>query len=223
MKGTEVFGVRYLQQISSQDTGGTIHIEPGIWLNVPATTDPARNATVVRLAAILHSTAVLAQGSAFGMKGPPIFKPANTVPFPIGWAEPPPGTVNPFPAYNLATASQFRATPTTPPQVTQAAVTNPNSLLQAAIAHQAITETVVLNVSTTGKVPGASGGAKNIPFSGPHTEVGQVSATFWIEKVQHPKGRNCSFLQLQYTQTVLLNFKSLSWPHVTVATLIKVS
>ena len=28
-------------------------------------------------------------------------------------------------------------------------------------------------------------------------------------------------LQLQYTQTVLLNFKGLSWPHVTVATLHK--
>ena len=27
--------------------------------------------------------------------------------------------------------------------------------------------------------------------------------------------------QLQYTQTVLLNFNGLSWPHVSVATLIK--
>jgi hypothetical protein len=31
-----------------------------------------------------------------------------------------------------------------------------------------------------------------------------------------------AFLQLQYTQTVLLNFNGLSWPHVSVATLRKV-
>jgi hypothetical protein len=31
------------------------------------------------------------------------------------------------------------------------------------------------------------------------------------------------FLQLQYTQTVLLNFLGLSWPHVSVATLRKVT
>ena len=30
-----------------------------------------------------------------------------------------------------------------------------------------------------------------------------------------------AFLQLQYTQTVLLNFNGLSWPHVSVATLRK--
>ena len=31
------------------------------------------------------------------------------------------------------------------------------------------------------------------------------------------------FLQLQYTQTVILNFDGLSWPHVSVATLRKVT
>lgn len=31
------------------------------------------------------------------------------------------------------------------------------------------------------------------------------------------------FLQLQYTQTVLLNFADLSWPHVSIATLRKVT
>jgi hypothetical protein len=41
-----------------------------------------------------------------------------------------------------------------------------------------------------------------------------VTATFWIETVQDSPN-----LQLQYTQTVLLNFKGLSWPHVTVGTL----
>jgi hypothetical protein len=29
-----------------------------------------------------------------------------------------------------------------------------------------------------------------------------------------------SYVQIQYTQTVLLNFNGLSWPHVSVATLV---
>jgi hypothetical protein len=29
------------------------------------------------------------------------------------------------------------------------------------------------------------------------------------------------FLQLQYTQTVILNFLNIDWPHISVATLVK--
>jgi hypothetical protein len=58
-------------------------------------------------------------------------------------------------------------------------------------------------------------GAEDIPFLGPNATVGQFSAIFWIETVEYD-GRQ--FLQLQYTQTVLLNFADLSWPHVSVAT-----
>jgi len=50
--------------------------------------------------------------------------------------------------------------------------------------------------------------------------VGQFRAIFWIETVEYD-GRQ--FLQLQYTQTVLLNFAGLSWPHVSVARLRKVT
>jgi hypothetical protein len=50
-------------------------------------------------------------------------------------------------------------------------------------------------------------------------------ATFWIEEISAPS----QFLQLQYVQTVFLNFPilgvtpvtNLSWPHVSVATLEK--
>jgi hypothetical protein len=45
-----------------------------------------------------------------------------------------------------------------------------------------------------------------------------MSAISWIERVQGPNG---TFLQLQYAQTVLLDFKGLRWPHVSVATLLK--
>jgi hypothetical protein len=88
MTDIELFGVHYLQQISDQDTGGAIHIEPGIWLNVPATTQPAEPSTVVRLATIPHGNAVLVQGTSSHRSGPPVVGHANTVPFPVGSAEP---------------------------------------------------------------------------------------------------------------------------------------
>jgi hypothetical protein len=56
-------GVRYLQQISdanvidpttNQNAG--LHVEPGLWLSVPATTDPPVPASVARLASIPHGT-----------------------------------------------------------------------------------------------------------------------------------------------------------------------
>lgn len=224
MHDIEIFGVHYLQQISDSGTGGAIHIEPGIWLHVPATTQPAEPSTVVRLATIPHGNAVLVQGTRTHLNGPPVVGHANTVPFPVGGTEPPPGAANSFPEYDLGAPSQFRTTPT-PPQVTQAAVTNPNSVLAAAIAGQTITATTALHVSTVNNpAKHTVGGTENIPFLRTNADVGHVSATFWIETVQFPAPHSDRhFLQLQYTQTVFLNFLGLSWPHVTVATLKKVT
>jgi hypothetical protein len=224
MDDIELFGVHYLQRITDRHTGGAIHIEPGIWLKVPATTKPAEPRTVVRLATIPHGNAVMVQGTSAHLDGPPAVGHANTVPFPVGGTEPPPGTANSFPEYNLGAANQFRTTPT-PPHVTQAAVTNPNSVLAAAIAGQTITKTTALHVSTvTNPAKHTLGGAENIPFLRTNASVGHVSATFWIETVQLPAPHSDRhFLQLQYTQTVFLNFLGLSWPHVTVATLRKVT
>jgi hypothetical protein len=217
MNDIELFGAHYLQQISDHDTGGAVHIEPGLWLNVPATTNPVADASVARLATIPHGNAVVLVGKSLQVNGPPVFQPANTVPFPVGGPEPPPGTPNGFPEYNLSAPNPFRTTPT-PPLVTQAMVTDPNSVLAADILGQTITETVVLIVA------GADQDTNNIPFLVTNADVGQVSATFWIETVQEqPPHHNRHFLQLQYTQTVLLNFLGLSWPHVTVATLKKVT
>lgn len=220
----EIFGIHYLQQISDHTNEGAIHLEPGIWLNVPETTNPAEPATVVRMASIPHGTAALIQGTSFDVAGPPKIAAANTVPFPIGGAVPPTGTMNPFPEYNLAAPNDFRTNPT-PADVTQAIVTDPNSRLVDDIAAQTITETTVLDISTVaGAAANAFGGAKDIPFLGPNADVAQVSAIFWIEKVQYAAPREEHlFLQLQYTQTVLLNFAGLSWPHVSVATLRKVT
>jgi hypothetical protein len=47
----------------------------------------------------------------------------------------------------------------------------------------------------------------------------QMDAIFWIETLQESDGAIKH--QLQYSQKVTLNFNGLSWPHVSVATLIK--
>ncbi|MGH2856732.1 MAG: heme-binding protein [Solirubrobacteraceae bacterium] len=209
----DLFGVHYLQQISDRSNGGALHIEPGIWITVPQTQLPPEPATIARLATIPHGDAANLGGTAVSVNGGPDIKPANTVPFPIGTPPPGPGTPNPFPEYNLGAPNAFRTHPV-PSGVTQAMVTDPNSVLVAAIAGQNITHTEVLIVSSTD-----GGGIANIPFVVQNADAASASAIFWIETVQG-HGRK-HHLQLQYTQTVLLNFKGLSWPHVSVATLTK--
>jgi hypothetical protein len=93
---------------------------------------------------------------------------------------------------------------------------------------QNITNTIALIISTTAASPISGGGTDGTAFlqgsttAGPNASPAAMSAIFWIETVT-PKDGQQEFLQLQYTQTVLLNFNGLSWPHVSVATLRKVS
>ena len=98
-------------------------------------------------------------------------------------------------------------------------VDNPNSILQAAIAGQHITTTTTLHVTST-NTPVPGGGTANTAFlrgtaDGPNANAASVNATFWLETLQGQSAPT----QLQYAQTVLLNFNTLSWPHITVATL----
>jgi hypothetical protein len=215
-----MFGVTYLQKVSDVVTGG-IHIEPGIWATIPATTDPAEGPTVARLASIPHGTTVLAQGTSLTVNGPPKISDVSITPFVIGN---PARTVS-FPESTLATATPFRSVSND--QITQPIVDDPNSVLAAAITSQVITRTVVLNVATTAASPISGGGTDATAFlqgsltDGPNASPASMTATFWIESVA-AKGSERAFLQLQYTQTVLLNFNGLSWPHVSVATLRKV-
>jgi hypothetical protein len=105
-------------------------------------------------------------------------------------------------------------------------VDNPNSVLIAALSGQTILKTTVLDVSTHAVLPVVGGGIGNTAFlqgtpaQGPNAVSALVTSTFWIETVKGAAG-GADFLQLQYTQNVLLNFNGLSWPHVTVATLRK--
>jgi hypothetical protein len=210
-----MFGLTYLQQISDANLKAGLHIEPGLWLAVPKTTDPAEGPTVARLASIPHGTTIVAQGTASTVAGPPTIPGTSIKPFTIGQ----PLSLFDFPEETLATPSSFRTSGAGLTGVTQQMVSNPNSVLQAAIAGQHITQTTTLHVNTS-NAPILGGGTANTAFlkgggGGPNAVSASVNATFWLETV----AGNPVIHQLQYAQTVLLNFNGLSWPHITVATL----
>ena len=268
-------GVPYLQTITdvtnpSQPTG--IHFEPGLWVIVPATTAPAEGVSLVRMASIPHGTTITAQGTSTTVAGPPTIPAVDMTPFTIAA---PHGKI-PFP-------SQTATNKTTPriPQdlttfiaaetITQAMLTDPNTVLRNHIAGQKIVSTVVINISTTPALPLFGGGTDNIAFLlgdpnsvNPNANAIKMLATFWIETVEHTivvppfkPGQHPFALkpdmshaghglvptfhveptieltaqrvikvhstQIQYSQQVFLNFKGLTWPHISVATLVPAS
>jgi hypothetical protein len=228
MPDIDMFGLTYMQQIAQKDDGAGLHIEPGIWVNVPQTSNPAEGPTVVRMASIPHGTVILAQGNAFVVAGGPHIADNNIIPFKIGTPPPPNSDFDAaaggfFKELNLSVATQFRFVSN---GVTQDMVRNPNSVLDAAIAGQNITSTTVLVISST-HTPVPGGGTANTAFledgsnpPGGNADAVEVDAIFWIETVSDGNGGQ-EYLQLQYTQLVQLDFNGLRWPHVTVATLRK--
>jgi hypothetical protein len=270
-------GVPYLQTINDvtdlatgrtvdREHGIGIHFEPGLWMAVPQTQDPAEGPTYVRMASIPHGTTVTAQGTAATKSGPPSIPAAPITPFGIGQ----PGHLNRFASQDASTQGTARL-----PQdltkfiaagtITQAILDDPNTVLRNAIAHQKIIETTTLTVSTGPAAPLFGGGTDNIAFllgdpanTTENARTVSMAATFWIETVEEtivippihgdkglildgqsapghpfprfhiPPGHTSStarkiaihYTQIQYSQLVLLNFGPLSWPHVSVATLV---
>src|SRR5262249_28744895 len=125
-----IYGVTYLHRVVDGVRGGALHIQPGMWLNIPATTDPKSDASIARLATIPHRNACCTVGfvQQAVFDGIPEIPPANTVPFKIGAEPPPPGAKNPYEEYDLSIPSAMRTAPL-PPQITQALVTDPNQML----------------------------------------------------------------------------------------------
>ena len=213
-------GLHYLQQIQDGNTNQGLHIEPGIWAFVPSTVNPLEPETVVRMASIPHGTSMLAQGTITRLGGSPAIPPVSIAPFVIAV----PNQSLSFPETNLGTASAFRSPSPQLTGITQAMVDNPNSFLVQGLAGQTIRSTTRFDISS-GPTPVIGGGVANTAFltggaSGPNAQASLVTASFWIETVAGAAGQP-DFLQLQYSQTVMLNFAGLSWPHVSVATLRK--
>ena len=199
-------GVPYVQAIddvTNPDTGkadGTpsaIHFEPGLWMHVPATTaDPVFGESLTRMASIPHGTTINAQCLAptAAFPGPPIIPVADITPFVIG-----------NPSAKIPFISQVASRTDTPrlPQdlskfiaagtITQDILTDPNTVLRKANEGKTITQTTVFTVSTVPTGPGdVGGGTANIAFlqgdaqgSKANANAAQMSATFWINEVQH--------------------------------------
>jgi hypothetical protein len=197
-------GLHYLQRVSDALTHGLLHIEPGLWLNLPPTpAGPNPNVGVVaRLATVPHGNALLAQGGASQILSPK-FPPEDTTPGP------------PVPAQ----APGMLSTAILPPGIPPGSAKNPNLVLAAAISGQTITRSVVLRIATDFPTNPPSGGIENIAFVESNANATRMIATFWIETVRQRDGSLT--LQLQYTQRVILNFNGIDWPHVSVATLVQ--
>src|ERR1022692_3795987 len=275
---TDIFlnGVPYLQTVNDITIHGEsvgIHVEPGIWIHVPATTVPALGESVTRMASIPHGTTIEAQGTFLSVAGPPTIDSVDITPFVTG-SNPP---------KKITFVSQTASNPNTPriPQdlgpfitrgtITQAMLDDPNSLLRSHISKQKITNTTAIIISTGPPPPPQllpfGGGVDNIAFllgqaaaTAPNAQALQMFAIFWIETVEEilliphykvgrpplkikgkpsvagqrvptfsvtppfdldkPREITVTFTQIQYTQTVLLNFANLTWPHVSVNTLV---
>jgi hypothetical protein len=293
-------GIPYLQtinDIANAPVPQGIHFEPGLWLHVPSTTNPKEPATLVRMASIPHGTTIVAQGNLIATVNGPFagknIAPVDITPF-VGGDQ-----ANKIP-FNSQKAA-LKNTPRIPQDlskfiaagtITQKILDDPNEVLRQHIAHQTITKTTVVGISTNPAVllqdgpltqkgkpdpvlaPKFGGGPANIAFlegvpnppasaQGPNAQSFQMDAVFWIETVVYdvevpeiPSGLpavNCpiagnpklpvapSFVasipfqpgrrfaggvvkvettQIQYSQKVVLNFNGLSWPHVSVATLV---
>jgi hypothetical protein len=212
-----MFGLTYLQQISDANLKAGLHIEPGLWVAIPKTTDPNVPPTVARLASVPHGTTILLQGTAASASAGPNIPNIGIKPFPLGQ---PSQTID-FPEQTLSQQTSFRTASAGLAGVTQAMVDNPNTVLHSAIAGQHITSTTTLHV-TAGDAPVPGGGTANTAFlkggaDGANADAVSVTATFWIETLQGQTAPT----QLQYSQIVLLNFNGITWPHITVGTLHK--
>jgi len=214
-------GLTYLQQISDANVSvngvpAGLHIEPGVWINVPPTTDPQESATIARLASIPHGTTITTQGTAVTAPGGPSIPAVSLTPFNEGH----PNQPIDFPEQHLNQSTPFRTSGAGLTGITQAMLDNPNSVLTKNPPN--VTTTTRLHVSTTPGVPDVGGGTSNTAFlvgtkDGPNADPAHVAATFWLQTL----AGQTQPTRLQYSQTVLLNFNQISWPHITVATLTK--
>ena len=257
-------GVPYLQSISDVTTGHPqgIHLEPGIWVIVPPTTNPHEVTTFVRMASIPHGTTINAKGTSKTFSGPPTIPPVSITPSLLSNGQP-----IVFPSQTAANAGTPRIPQDLGPfiaagTITQAMLTDPNSVLRDRLVGQHVLTTTEISVSTNAVIPLIGGGTDNIAFLKPNADAVQMTATFWIETIEHtivipphapnqpvhlepsPLGSGAAghpvprftltppagitaghtiklrSTQIQYTQTVFLNFNGLRWPHVSVATLV---
>jgi hypothetical protein len=268
-------GVPYIQSIkdiNDPENPKDIHFEPGLWMFVGATTDPALGPTLTRMASIPHGTTFTAQGTSNTEPGKPSIPKVDILAtFNDG---PRQGQTHRFDSQTAKVENDDRFPADLGPflaagTITQGMLDDPNSLLNKHIDAQDIVETTTIKIRTDPEPPLFGGGVSNIAFllgnpaaltnpapKGPNAQTLSMHATFWIEAVRHtvvvgpghqltlgpetsipgqpapkfiidpaiditePRRITFTTTQIQYSQVVLLNFNGLTWPHVSVATLV---
>jgi hypothetical protein len=216
-----LYGLHYLQRVTDADpppfstAGQALHIEPGLFMNVPASEDPPNPSSIVRMASIPHGVSLLMQGlnpgsapvpgppnipPVYPIAGLPVFvPPAGALGLGIQPVDIPPpagdGLEHVVPEVNITNDVAGSQSNGPYPASFQGFINDPNSILRAAIAGQDILGTITIQLSTTG----AGSGIENIPFLGtanpgqpsdpiktPNAFVFSSAATFWIEWVRVP-------------------------------------
>ena len=264
-------GVPYLQTVNDVTTPNQsvgIHFEPGIWLSVPATTDPSvPTPTLTRMASIPHGATILAQGTSTSSPGAPAIPPVDITPFLTGSVPP---NLIPFPSQTASDPATPRIPKVLPVPGTaltvadwQDRLSDPNSVIRDASLGQTISNTVKIEIATNSASPLVGGGVQDIAFlvgnANPNASAVTMTATFWIETVAFnlpvpvmvaattailspssgirglpmpqfavqtvsaipaSKSVPVTYTQIQYSQTVMLVFNGLTWPHVSVSTLV---
>jgi hypothetical protein len=207
------------QSAVAGDPGAAIHHEPGLFLHMlDRITDDGFD--IARLATIPHGDAALALG-----KSRPItdFDATRSIPAVNGL---PVGVRQDLSLGYLAPYKKFEDAPfmgnvVGVPGFPGFKPSAPHLLLIEAAKNLSIKSTMILELDTTNE----TGGIHNIPFVVKQANAASMKSTFWIHELDDDT------LVLQYLQVVMLDFfprrdgqpGRISWPHVSINTLTKVS
>jgi hypothetical protein len=215
-------GLHYTQKIADRHGDGGIHFEQGLWLFAQ---DPnVQPGSLYRLATVPHGSSFLAVNtepvSLQLVTGAPVIPDVDPRPFTAGQpSQHVTGSyLNPF----FQTVVPHGLNPDTPPSTPPGtlnpqgdiagAIGNPNLVLKAENADKRFIQHTAFTVQAVGQ------NVSSMPFLVSNANVTSVTATFWISEFEGFLG--LSKLHLQYSQTVILNFAGIDWPHVSVGTLI---
>jgi hypothetical protein len=206
-------GLMYEQLIlDASEPTNILHFETGQWLLVPATTNPANKASIVRQANILHGASFLAIGD-------------------VPSLEPAPDKPNIEKLDTTPTGSPIDQDPTYLDQINNAQLPTgipigSNKDASVFLTHQLNTQKVIDHVTfrVFGTAPGTESRDQdprllNMPFLDTHAQPRELAANFYVEQIEDATASTRSSMQLQYGQRVILNFLDVNWPHVSAGTL----
>lgn len=220
-----------------------IHHEPGLWLyeknrrvkddKIMGDVVSEVELRVARLASIPHGNSVLAIGTSEEVNGMPHIPSLSGLPSGRFEDVSTPGydfKTDPYlEPYNHYINNPFMGNVTGVIGFPGFHPADMNAILRFACQNgPKIARTTVLNVDSTRK----SGGIRNLPFTVREAEPVSMKSTFWIQELAEKDANGETQFQLQYSQIVMLQFFRpredeqpglAAWPHISIATLRKVS